>query len=105
MGDTSGNFFLISYAEHHQLIRIVKTARDLSFKIQHGILSHRLFVMIAASAGEVGTYAFGLERLAEGGRSVLLEATTSFVCWISIFLKMLDEILYFFFSSFIMNHD
>jgi hypothetical protein len=73
MGDTSRNFFLIGYAEHHQLIQIVKTARDLSFKIQHGILTHRLFVTIAAS-GEVGTYAFGLERLAEGGRTVVLEA-------------------------------
>jgi hypothetical protein len=37
--ETSGDFFLIGYTEHHQLIQIVKTARDLSFKIQHGIVS------------------------------------------------------------------
>jgi|SRR6266446_1370983 len=78
MADTSGKFYLIGYAEHYQLIRIVKTARDLSFKIQHGIVSRRLFVTIATS-GEVdndfgGTYAFRLERLAEGGRTVVLEA-------------------------------
>jgi hypothetical protein len=79
---TSGDIILIDYdsEEHLQLIRIVKTARELSFKIQHGIVSCRLFVTIIASGDSevnydaAGTYAFGLERLAEGVRTVLLEA-------------------------------
>jgi hypothetical protein len=78
--EPSGKFHLIGFEEHHQLIRIVNSARELSFKIQHGILSRRLFVTIAATREARvdkdfgGTYAFGLERLAEGGRTDVLEA-------------------------------
>ena len=77
---TSCDIILIGFEEHLQLIQIVQTARELSFKIQHGIVSCRLFVTIGASGDSevnydaAGTYAFGLERLAEGVRTVLLEA-------------------------------
>jgi hypothetical protein len=73
---TSIPFHFIGFEEHPQLLAIVKSARELSFRIQHGIVSCRLFVTITASGGEgddvIGAYAYGLERSDEG-RSVLLE--------------------------------
>jgi hypothetical protein len=75
---TSIPFRFIGFEEHPQLLAIVKSARELSFRIQHGhgMASCRLFVTITASGGEgddvVGAYAYGLER-SDVGRSVLLE--------------------------------
>jgi hypothetical protein len=74
--DHVGN--LIGHDEHLLLVDIVKRARDLSFKIQHGIVSCRLIVTTAGpqrvSRNVYGTFAFGLDRITGTDRTVLLEA-------------------------------
>lgn len=71
------NIYFIGHDEHLLLLDIVKQARDLSFKLQHGFVSCRLIVTVAPGSKPtydgIGTYAFGLDRLS-GTRTVLLEA-------------------------------
>ena len=71
-------FYFIGNNEHHRLLQILGATRDLSFKLQHAVVSSRLFVMTVSWGGltddVLGTYAFGLEKVSEGGRSILLQA-------------------------------
>jgi hypothetical protein len=67
----------IGFDEHLELLDIVKRARELSFKIQHGFLSCQLVVTSAdGQENSFGTHALGLDRIRLGGsdRSVIIEA-------------------------------
>ena len=70
--------YFIGYDEHLQLVRIVKNARQLSYDLQHGFVTCRLYATItpARTPKKVisGTYAFGLQRVSGTERVELLEA-------------------------------
>src|SRR5882762_2401213 len=74
----TSSVYFIGYNEHLQLLEIVRQARDLSFKLQHGFVSCRLFVTAApapkATGNVFGTSAFGLDRVLGTERTVLLDA-------------------------------
>ena len=71
----------IVHGERQSLMDIIHQARNLSFTIQHKVVSCQLLVTIAfesaTSDGDaLGTYAFGLQRIrgSESERSVLIKS-------------------------------
>jgi hypothetical protein len=69
--------YFFGQEEQLKLTEIVTEARRLSFQIQHGFVTNRLFVTVARGPSEkddiMGTYAFGLDRLSGDQRVALME--------------------------------
>lgn len=61
-----------------QLARIFDEARQISYKMQTGVVSCRLFVTLAKSQTTTenifGTFAFGLDKVSNIGRKILSKA-------------------------------
>ena len=68
--------YILGHDEHLSLLNILKCARSLSYNLQYGIVTCRLRVTVAPSAGSgdgiCGTYAFGLERITRLKTTVLV---------------------------------
>ena len=75
--ERSGPIHFIGNTQHHQLLGIVRMARDISFEIQHSFTTCRLFVTMSSPQEEKGTaqgtYSLGLDKVSGTVRTVLLD--------------------------------
>jgi hypothetical protein len=57
------------------LSEVIREARDLSFTIQHEVVSCQLLIAMAPATGQniLGTYSFGLEKVSGSERRVLIK--------------------------------
>jgi hypothetical protein len=76
----SGPIHFIGNTQHHQLLGIVRLARDISFEIQHSFTTCRLFVTVSShqevNGSAQGTYSLGLNKVSGSVRTVLLNFKT-----------------------------
>jgi hypothetical protein len=60
--EATSNLFFLGHTEHLQLVKIVREAHILSYRIQHGFVSCGLFVTaVSVLDGVFGMYSFGLD--------------------------------------------